>query len=234
MESESPLDEYQKPLFSKSSYLSGPPTSLSIRERRHRRDSVSRSDTSGSSAGDLGDITPCNASPHMPGLISYRAPIRDEVEEAWRRNLQSLLINQPTSHPPDLLLQLYRVIKVSERGWGRRFFIHHSSRSQPDVIFVVVNLLAGPDDQINYVVEKLDEIFHWRRHCSGQPHIDIVGSVVVERGTAKDLVQSKLCEHTAVGGVVAVWCTGSTRAFGHILWPQGPHHGGKSLKIRKE
>lgn len=113
VESESPLDEYQKPMFSKSQYLGGPPTSLSIRERRQRRDSVSRSDTSGSSAGDLGDITPCNASPHMPGLISFRAPpIRDEGEETWRRNMQSLLINQPSSHASELLLQLYRLVKV--------------------------------------------------------------------------------------------------------------------------
>lgn len=68
VESESPLDEYQKPIFIKSQYH-GPPTSLSI--RRQRRDS--RSDTSGSSAGDLGEITPCNASPHMTGMISYRS-----------------------------------------------------------------------------------------------------------------------------------------------------------------
>lgn len=113
IESESPLDEYQKPIFSKSIYLGGPPTTLSIRERRQRRDSVSRSDTSGSSAGDLGDITPCNASPHLPGMISFRPPpIRDESEEIWRRNLQSLLIDQPTNHAPDLLFQLYKLIKV--------------------------------------------------------------------------------------------------------------------------
>jgi Furry protein C-terminal len=110
LESESPLDEDHRPLFPKS-YLSGPPTSLSLRERRHRRDSVSRSDTSGSSAGDLGDITPCNASPHMPGLLAFRAPVRDEAEEIWRRNLQVLLVNQPTSHAPDLLNQLYCLIK---------------------------------------------------------------------------------------------------------------------------
>lgn len=60
----------------------------------------------------MGDITPCNASPHMAGIISYRVPIRDEAEEQWRRNLQSLLINQPTSHAPDLLLQLHRLLKV--------------------------------------------------------------------------------------------------------------------------
>ncbi|XP_037037722.1 protein furry isoform X7 [Bradysia coprophila] len=112
IESESPLDEYQKPIFSKSIYLGGPPNTLSIRERRQRRDSVSRSDTSGSSAGDLGDITPCNASPHLPGMISFRPPpIRDESEEIWRRNLQSLLVDQPTGHAPDLLFQLYKLIK---------------------------------------------------------------------------------------------------------------------------
>lgn len=115
VESESPLDEYQKPIFVKSPYLGGPPMSLSIRERRQRRDSVSRSDTSGSSAGDLGDLTPCIASPHLPSsLISFRPPpIRDEAEETWRRNLQSFLVNQPSSHAPDLLLQLYKLIKVS-------------------------------------------------------------------------------------------------------------------------
>lgn len=111
VESESPLDEEQRPIFSKAAYLGGPPTSLSLRERRHRRDSVSRSDTSGSSAGDLGDITPCNASPHLPGLLSFRAPIRDESEEVWRRNLVGLLVNQPSGHAPDLLNQLFKLIK---------------------------------------------------------------------------------------------------------------------------
>lgn len=78
----------------------------------YRRDSVSRSDTSGSSAGDLGEITPCNASPHMTGMISYRVPIRDEVEEQWRRNIESLLFNPAMNYAPDLLMQMYRVVKV--------------------------------------------------------------------------------------------------------------------------
>lgn len=85
---------------------------LSIRERRQRRDSVSRSDTSGSSAGDLGEITPCNASPQLTGMASYRAPIRDEIEEQWRRNIESMLFNSATNYAPDLLMQLYRVVKV--------------------------------------------------------------------------------------------------------------------------
>lgn len=102
----------RKPLYLKSSYLTGPPTSLTLKERgHHRRDSVSRSDTSGSSVGDLGDITPCNESPHLTGLLPFRAPIRDETEEAWRRNLKELLINQPSSHAPDLLDKFYMLIK---------------------------------------------------------------------------------------------------------------------------
>uniref|UniRef100_A0A182YPI0 Protein furry n=1 Tax=Anopheles stephensi TaxID=30069 RepID=A0A182YPI0_ANOST len=112
VESESPLDEEPRPIFSKAAYLSGPPTSLSLRERRHRRDSVSRSDTSGSSAGDLGDITPCNASPHLPGMHPFRTgPIRDESVDVWRRNLVALLVNQPSSHAPDLLNQMFRLMK---------------------------------------------------------------------------------------------------------------------------
>lgn len=111
VESESPLDEDHRPMFTKASFIGGPPTlSLSLRERRPRRDSVSRSDTSGSSAGDL-DITPCNASPHLPGMLSFRTSTRDETEETWRRSLLCLLVNQPSSHPPLLLNQLYKLIR---------------------------------------------------------------------------------------------------------------------------
>lgn len=111
VESESPLDEDHRPNFTKASFIGGPPTlSLSLRERRPRRDSVSRSDTSGSSAGDL-DITPCNASPHLPGILSFRQSNRDESEETWRKSLLCLLVNQPSSHPPLLLNQLYKLIR---------------------------------------------------------------------------------------------------------------------------
>lgn len=107
-EAESPLDE-DRPIFTAKSSFGAPTLSLSLRERR-RRDSVSRSDTSGSSAGDL-DITPCNASPHLPGILSFRPSTRDETEETWRRGLLALLINQPSSHPPLLLNQLYKLIR---------------------------------------------------------------------------------------------------------------------------
>lgn len=111
VESESPLDEDHRPIFTKASFIGGPPTlSLSLRERRPRRDSVSRSDTSGSSAGDL-DITPCNASPHLPGMLTFRTSTRDETEETWRRSCLCLLVNQPSSHPPLLLNQLHKLIR---------------------------------------------------------------------------------------------------------------------------
>ncbi len=107
-EAESPLDE-DRPIFAVKSSFGAPPLSLNLRERR-RRDSVSRSDTSGSSQGDLD--TPCNASPHLPGILSFRpSTTRDESEEIWRRGLLSLLVNQPSSHPPQLLSQLYKLIR---------------------------------------------------------------------------------------------------------------------------
>ncbi|XP_070136486.1 protein furry isoform X3 [Drosophila bipectinata] len=109
-ESESPLDEDHRQSFLKSGYSAVPPTSLSLRERR-RRNSVSRSDTSGSSAGDLGDITPCNASPHLPGIIRFGAAVRDEAEDNWRQQLQGMLVNQPSAHTSELLQQLHRLIK---------------------------------------------------------------------------------------------------------------------------
>ena len=37
--------------------------------------------------------------------------MRDENEESWRRSLQGLLLNQPSSHPPNLLNQLYKLIR---------------------------------------------------------------------------------------------------------------------------
>lgn len=107
-EAESPLDE-ERQIFATKSSFGAPALSLSLRERR-RRDSVSRSDTSGSSAGDL-DITPCNASPHLPSILSFRPSTRDESEEMWRRSLLTLLVNQPSSHPPLLLNQLYKLIR---------------------------------------------------------------------------------------------------------------------------
>ncbi|KAF4525506.1 hypothetical protein B566_EDAN014930, partial [Ephemera danica] len=90
--SESPLDEVAIPPEFAGTGAGGvvagagaagvfPPSSLSLRERtRH---------DSGTSAGDLGDVTPCNASPSLP---AFRPFTRGDAEEAWRRHIQSLLV----------------------------------------------------------------------------------------------------------------------------------------------
>lgn len=44
-------------------------------------------------------------------MLSFRPSTRDESEETWRRSLLCLLVNQPSSHPPLLLNQLYKLIR---------------------------------------------------------------------------------------------------------------------------
>ncbi|XP_024946755.1 protein furry isoform X2 [Cephus cinctus] len=72
-----------------------PPSSLSLIPGRTRHDSSTRSDTSGSSAGDLGDVTPCNASPNLSGLMPFRHAVRDDTEEIWRQQIQALITQAP-------------------------------------------------------------------------------------------------------------------------------------------
>lgn len=114
--SESPLDEVAgAPDFGTKSVagsVSFPPSSLSLREHRTRHDSSTRSDTSGSSAGDLGDVTPCNASPNLSGIMGFRPIVRDDTEEAWRHQLQTLLARTP-GNTLELFHQLYRLVRVS-------------------------------------------------------------------------------------------------------------------------
>lgn len=50
---------------------------------------------SGSSAGDLGDVTPCNASPHLSALMPFRQVVRDDAEEIWRQQIQNLIAQAP-------------------------------------------------------------------------------------------------------------------------------------------
>jgi len=66
---------------------------------------------SGSSAGDMGDVTPCNASPNLSTLMAFRPIIRDDTEEVWRLQIQSLL-NQIPASPMELFQLLHRLIKV--------------------------------------------------------------------------------------------------------------------------
>ncbi|KAF2884642.1 hypothetical protein ILUMI_21529 [Ignelater luminosus] len=112
--SESPLDEIAvAPEFENSSAGASavfPPSSLSLGEHRPRRDSSTRSDTSGSSAGDLGDVTPCNASPNLSSLMNIRPTTRNDAAESWTSYLQSTMSQTPTN-TLNLFHQLQRLIK---------------------------------------------------------------------------------------------------------------------------
>lgn len=64
--------------------------------------------SSGSSIGDLGDLTPCNASPNLNALMSFQ---RDDTEECWRTNMRSLL-DQTPDNTLHMFHILHRVVKV--------------------------------------------------------------------------------------------------------------------------
>lgn len=109
--SESPLDEMTAaPEFGPGSTNSNgnfPPSSLDLRERRG---STTRSDTSGSSAGDLGELTPCNTSPNLSGMMAFHPIARDDAEEVWSSQLLNLFSLAPSS-PLHHFHLLRRVIK---------------------------------------------------------------------------------------------------------------------------
>lgn len=110
--SESPLDEVPINTDFVTSVVSNivyPPSSLNLRDRRS---SVTRSDTSGSSVGDLGDETPCNASPSLTGHLSFRPLVRDGTEEAWKQQILSLFSHIPTTSTLELFQLLNKLIKV--------------------------------------------------------------------------------------------------------------------------
>ncbi|XP_026809010.1 protein furry isoform X2 [Rhopalosiphum maidis] len=83
------------------------PDNASCDGHRDRTDSITRSDTSGSSIGDLGDLTPCNASPNLNALMSFQ---RDDTEECWRSTIKSLLDQKP-SNALHMFHILHRVVK---------------------------------------------------------------------------------------------------------------------------
>ncbi|XP_039287310.1 protein furry [Nilaparvata lugens] len=110
--SESPLDEITAaPEFGGGSNNGNgnfPPSSLDLRERRG---STTRSDTSGSSAGDLGELTPCNTSPNLSGMMAFHPIARDDAEEVWSSQLLNLFSLAPSSSPLHHFHLLRRVIK---------------------------------------------------------------------------------------------------------------------------
>ncbi|XP_014285726.3 protein furry isoform X3 [Halyomorpha halys] len=107
--SESPLDELAPGEFVPSSPGCQQYTALSL-SLRERSNSTTHSDTSSSSVGDLGELTPCNASPNLSGIMAFRPIARQDSEEAWRIHIQSLVSHVPTS-PLHIFHLLHRVVK---------------------------------------------------------------------------------------------------------------------------
>lgn len=65
---------------------------------------------SGSSAGDLGDVTPCNASPSLSGLVNVRTITRHDTLEVWTSYVQSM--SQGPANALHLFQQLQKLIRV--------------------------------------------------------------------------------------------------------------------------
>lgn len=59
-------------------------------------------------------MTPCNASPNLSALMSFRPIVRDDAEEAWKNQILSLFSHMPTS-PLELFQLLNKLVKVSSR-----------------------------------------------------------------------------------------------------------------------
>ncbi|KAK0097546.1 hypothetical protein PV326_001186 [Microctonus aethiopoides] len=123
--SESPLDEVPSSSGAgqEVNNIPGmfPPSSLSLIPSRSRHDSSTRSDTSGSSAGDLGDVTPCNASPNLSALMPFRQVVRDHAEEIWRQQIQNLISQSPynTLEFFHLLSRILRDVSSKSVGLSR-------------------------------------------------------------------------------------------------------------------
>ena len=65
---------------------------------------------SGSSAGDLGEVTPCNASPNFSGILTIR-PSKSDVLENWTSFIQTNMI-QISTNTLQFFHQLQNLVKV--------------------------------------------------------------------------------------------------------------------------
>lgn len=67
--------------------------------------------SSGSSVGDLGEVTPCNASPNMSSLLNIRMPKSDMLEN-WTSYIQSNMIQTP-ANTLQFFHQFQKLVSVS-------------------------------------------------------------------------------------------------------------------------
>lgn len=52
---------------------------------------------SGSSTGDLGEVTPCNASPNLSTLLNMRPISKSDVLDNWTSYIQSNMLQTPAN-----------------------------------------------------------------------------------------------------------------------------------------
>lgn len=164
--SESPLDEI--PIAPEFDNNAGdvnfpPPTSLVIRDHTTTQMSSARSDTSrcssGSSAvGDLGEVTPCNASPNFSGILTIRSS-KSEIFERWTSFIQSNMIQISTSNL-QFFHQLQNLIRVSKYAISKRFYNIYFK----DVCHSTIGITK---DSCSFMIQS---------SVSGLPTIKIIGS----------------------------------------------------------
>ncbi|KAG5899999.1 hypothetical protein JTB14_009086 [Gonioctena quinquepunctata] len=156
--SESPLDEiaiapeFDNSIIDNSSMF--PPSSLALRENNSQVQSSARSDTSGSSAGDLGEVTPCNASPNLSSLMNMRTISKSDVFDNWTTYIQTNMLQTPAN-----TLQFFHqfqklvgeiCVSANEITKESGSFMSHSAVSGLPTIKLISSRLMSMVDIITY------------------------------------------------------------------------------------
>ncbi|KAK9877860.1 hypothetical protein WA026_020090 [Henosepilachna vigintioctopunctata] len=155
VESESPLDEITAgPDFENSPRYAGtvfPSPSLVLTDRTSQMISSGRSDTSGSSTADLGEVTPCNASPNLTGLMSLRPQMRMDIYEKYNSYVE-LLHSSPSSlfffHKLRNLIKTF-CLSAIEATREACSYMSHSSLTGLPTIKLINSRLSSMIDIIN-------------------------------------------------------------------------------------
>lgn len=147
--SESPLDEIVAASeFDTSSHTESaifPPMSLNL--PRSRQNSSARSDTSGSSVGDMGDVTPCNTSPNLSVLM--RPLTRSDTLETWSAYVQANLSQTNALALFHQLQRLIRSISNSSIIITRESCTHLTKSSSTAIIKLISSRLTSMIDIVN-------------------------------------------------------------------------------------
>ncbi|XP_060535962.1 protein furry [Cylas formicarius] len=162
--SESPLDEIANvPDFDNSTVESSamfPPSSLAFREQQAT--SSARSDTSGSSAADLGEVTPCNESPNNMSTV-LKGIAKSDALDAWTAFVQSNMV-QSTANT----LQFFHRFQTLVRDVCRVTvditkdsctYISQSTAGGLPTVKLICSRLASMTDIVAYRVSPVNHIW---------------------------------------------------------------------------